>query len=110
MAEKNANEAEIEILKGFGGKMGDRPDLTPDQANTFVDTLFEKTLACAETVKASDDKIAEVKRKIDKAESERAGSALVKAVITIVANSDGPVELRLTYRLSQLTTSSNIVR
>ena len=105
----DAYKAEIEILKGFGGKMGDRPDLTPDQANTFVDTLFEKTLVCAGTVKALGDKIAEVKRKIHKAESERAGSALVKAIITIVANSDGPAQLRLTYRRSQLIISSNFV-
>ena len=99
-AERNARKAEIEILKAFGGKMGDKPDLTPDQANTFADTLFEKTLACAETVKALEDKIEEIKRKIDKAEAEKAGSAFVKAVITIVANDDGPVHLKLTYRQS----------
>ena len=102
-AERDARKAEIEILKAFGGKMGDKPDLNPDQANTFVDTLFEKTLACAETVKALDDKIEEVKRKIDKAQSEKAGSAFVKAVITIIANEDGPVQLKLTYRQSQPT-------
>ena len=80
--------------------MGDKPDLTPDQANTFVNTLFEKTLACAKTVEMLDDEIAEIKRKISKTESERSGSALVKAVITIVASSDGPVNLKLTYRQS----------
>jgi hypothetical protein len=45
----------------------------------------------------------EIKRKINKAESEKAGSAFVKAVITIVANDDGPVQLKLTYRQSQFT-------
>ena len=84
--------------------MGDKPNLNPDQANAFADTLFEKTLACAETVKVLDDKIEEIKRKIDKAESEKAGSAFVKAVITIVANNDGPVQLKLTYRQSQPAT------
>ena len=108
-AERDAKETEIEILKGFGAKMGDRPDLTPDQANTFADTLFEKTLVYAEAVKGLDDKIAEIKRMISKAESERAGSALIKAVITIVANSDGPVQLKLTYRRSQFTFSSKFV-
>ena len=102
-AERDARKAEVEILRGFGAKMGDMPDLTPDQANSFVDTLFEKTLACAETVKALDDKIEEVKRRIDKVESEKAGSAFVKAVITVVANDDGPVQLKLTYRRSQFT-------
>ena len=102
-AERDAREAEIEILKAFGGKMGDMPDLTPDQANAFADTLFEKTLAYAETVKALDDKIADIKRRISKTESERAGSAFVKAVITIIANDDGPVQLKLTYRRSQST-------
>lgn len=88
--------------------MGDKPDLTPDQANTFADTLFEKTLACAEAVRVLDDEITEVKRKISKAESERTGSAFVKAVITIVADSDGPVQLKLTYRQQQSTISSKV--
>lgn len=96
----DAIEAEVETLKGFGDKMSDKPDLTPDQANSFTDTLFEKTLVCAEAVRALNDKIAEIKRKIRKAESEQAGSAFVKAVITIVAGSDGPVKLKLTYRQS----------
>jgi len=108
-AERDARNAEIEILKAFGGKMGEKPDLTPDQAGTFADTLFEKTLACAETVKALNDKIEGIKRKIDKAESEKAGSAFVKAVITIVANDDGPVQLKLTYRQSQPATSISSV-
>ncbi|KAF9651185.1 hypothetical protein BDM02DRAFT_3259188 [Thelephora ganbajun] len=98
-AEEDAKEAEIGMLKAFGSKMGDKPDLTPDQASSFADALYEKTLACAEIVKALDDKIAEIRRRIDKAESERAGSAFVKAVITIVANDDGPVQLKLTYRV-----------
>lgn len=83
--------------------MSDNAEITPEQANTFVNSLFEKTLAYTKAVKALDDEIAEIKRKISKAESERAGSAFVKAVITIVANSDGPVQLKLTYRQSQFT-------
>ena len=86
--------------------MGDKLDLAPDQANAFADTLFEKTLACAETASSLDDKIAEIKRKISKAESERVGSAFVKAVITITANAEGPVKLKLTYRQSFFTASS----
>ena len=109
-AERDARKAEIEILKAFGDKMGDKPNVTPDQANTFVNTLFEKTLACAETVKALDDEIAGIKRKIDKAESEKAGSAFVKAVITIVADDDGPARLKLTYRQSQFTTYPSFPR
>ena len=97
-AERDAKKVEIEILKGFGDKMGDKPDITPDQANSFADTLFEKTLPCAETVAALDDKIEEIEQKINKTESEKAGSAFVKAVITLVANDDGPVQLTLTYR------------
>lgn len=103
-AEMDARKAEIEILKTFGGKMGDKPDLTPDQANAFADTLFEKTLTYAKAVKALDDEITDIKRRISKAKSERAGSAFVKAVITIIANDDGPVQLKLTYRRSQSTT------
>ena len=101
--ERDARKAEVEILKGFGDKMGDKPDITPDQANTFADALFQKTLDCAEVVASLDDKIEAIERKIDKAESEKAGTAFVKAVITIVANDDGPAQLELTYRQSQFT-------
>jgi hypothetical protein len=97
-AEADARTAEIDILKGFGDKMNKMPDLTPDQANAFADTLLEKTLTCTEAVKELSDKITEINRRISKAESERAGSAFVKALITIVANTDGPVQLKLTYR------------
>ena len=99
--ERDGRKAEIEILRGFGDKMGEKPGITPDQANTFVDTLFEKTLACAETVATLDDQIAEIKRRIRKAKSERAGSALVKAVITLVARDDETVQLKLIYRQSR---------
>jgi hypothetical protein len=102
-AERDARKAEIEILKGFGGKLGDKPDLTPDQASAFAETLFEKTLACAETVKGLEAEIEEIRRKISKTAAEKAGTATVKAVITIVANDDGPVQLKLTYRQSQST-------
>ena len=102
--EKDARKAEVEILKAFGGRMGDKPNVTPDRANTFASTLFEKTLACAETVKKLDDEIVEIKRRIDKVESEKAGSAFVKAVLTIVADDDGPVQLKLTYRRSHFIT------
>lgn len=99
-AERDARKAEVEILKGFGDKMGDKLDITPDQANTFADTLLQKTLDCAEVVASLDDKIEKIGRKINKAESEKAGSAFVKAVIIITANDDGPVQLKLTYRQS----------
>ena len=99
-AERDARRAEIDTLKGFGDKIGDMPEITPDQANTFAHTLFKKTLACAQVVAALDDKIKEVERKINKAESEKAGSTFVKAVITIVANDDGPAQLKLAYRQS----------
>ena len=79
------------------------PDLTPDQANTFIDTFIEKTLACVKTVEELEDKIEEVNRRIDKAKSEKTGPAFVKAVITIAANDTGPVQLKLTYRQPRLT-------
>ena len=108
-AERDARKAEIEILKGFGGKLGDKPDLTPDQASAFAETLFKKTLACAETVKVLDAEILEIRRKISKTVAEKAGTATVKAVITIVANDDGPVQLKLTYRQSQFTLDPSFI-
>ena len=101
--EMEAIIAEIEILDEFGEEMGHMPDLTPDQANTFTDTFIEKTLACVKTVGELEDKIEEVNRRIDKAKSEKTGSAFVKAVITIAANDTGPVQLKLTYRQPRLT-------
>ena len=103
--EMEAIIAEIEILDEFGEEMGGMPDLTPDQANTFTDTFIEKTLACVKTVGELEDKIGGVNRRIDKAKSEKTGSAFVKAVITIAANDTGPgpVQLKLTYRQPRLT-------
>jgi hypothetical protein len=108
--ERDARKVEIEILKGFGEKMGDKPDITPEQANTFAGTLFEKTLACAEIVAALDTEIEEIERKINKAESEKAGSVFVKAIITIVADDDGPVQLKLTYRQPRSTICPSFTR
>ena len=53
--EKAAREQEVAILKGFGGNMAEKPDLTPYQARTFSDTLFDKIFACAEMTKSISD-------------------------------------------------------
>ena len=102
-AKRDARKAEIDILREFGEKIGEKPEIAPDQANAFANTFFEKSLACAEAVAALDNKIEEIERKINKAESGKAGSTSVKAVITIVASDDGPVRLKLAYRRSQFT-------
>jgi len=98
--EKYALEAEIAILKGYGGKMASMPGLTPDSANAFSDVLFEKTLANATAVWELDTKILELNRQIDKIETTKAGTADTRAVVTIVADEAGPTQLRLTYRES----------
>ena len=96
--EKTAREQEVAILKAFGKSMAKRPDLTPDQAGTFSDTLFDKTLACAETVRNLDGKLAQLNQRVNKIQNLKAGAAFTKAIITILANEDGPVQLRLIYR------------
>ena len=98
--EKDALEAETAILKGYGGAMASMSDLTPDSANTFSDTLFEKTLINATAVRELNAKLAELCRKINKLKGAKAGTADTRAVVTIVADEAGPTQLRLTYRES----------
>ena len=78
--------------------MAQKPDLTPDQANTFSDTLFDKIIACAEAVRDLDEKITRLNQKINKTQNSKAGAASAKAIITILADEDGSAHLRLTYR------------
>ena len=98
--EKDALEAEIAILKGYGGTMASMPNLSPDSANAFSDTLFEKTLSNATAVRELDAKITELSRKINKLEGENTGTADTRAIVTIVADEANPAQLRLTYRES----------
>ena len=100
--EKGALEAEIAILKGFGGAMADMPDLTPEGANVFSDTLFEKTLANDTAVRELDAKVTELKRQINKLDDAKLGTASTRAVVTIVADEAGPAQLGLTYRESSI--------
>ena len=101
--EKSACEQEVAILKAFGKSMAQNPDLTPDQARTFSDTLFDKVLACAETVRDIDENVRRLNQKINKIQSSKYGSATTKAVITILANEDGNAQLRLIYREGHVT-------
>lgn len=96
--EKTSREQEVAILKAFGKSMAQNPDLTPDQAKTFSDTLFDKVLACAETARDIDEKVRRLNQKINKIQNSKFGAASTKAVITIVADEDGPAQLRLIYR------------
>ena len=96
--EKSAREQEVAILKAFGKSMAQNPDLTPDQAKTFSDTLFDKVLACAETVRDIDEKMVRLNQKMSRIHSSKYGTASTKAVITILADEDGPAQLRLVYR------------
>jgi len=97
---KGALEAEIAILKGFGGAMASMSDLTPDSANAFSDTLFEKTLSNATAVRELDAKVTELGRKINKFKGTKSGTANTRAIVTVVAGEAGPAQLRLTYRES----------
>lgn len=98
--EKDALEAEIPILKGFGRNMANMPDLNPDSAEDFTDKLLEKTLSNAAIVRELDAKIIELDRKIDKLNAAKVNGADTRATITVVANEAGPARLRLTYRES----------
>ena len=96
--EKSAREEEVAILKAYGKSMVDKPDLTPDQADAFSDTLYDKILACAERVRDLDERIARLNQRINKVQTSKVGAAYTKATITILADEDGPAQLRLIYR------------
>ena len=98
--EKDALEAEVAVLKGFGKKMADTQDLNPDGANHFADKLFKKTISNATIVSELDAKITELGRRSSKLEAANVNKANTRAVITVVANEAGPAQLRLTYRES----------
>ena len=96
--EKTALEQEVAILKAFGKSMAEKSDITPDQAVTFSDTLFDKIIACTETVRDLDERISRLDRKVNKIRNSKVGAAFTKANITILADEDGPIQLRLIYR------------
>ena len=96
--EKSARKEEVAILKAYGKSMADKPDLTPDQADVFSDTLYDKIIACAETVRDLDERIARLNQRINKMRTSKVGAAYTKAIITILADKDGPAQLRLIYR------------
>ena len=95
---KNALEEQIDILNQFGKSMADKPNITPENAGSFSDVLFEKIISNSAAVRDLDEKITQLTRQISRLGSARTGSAHVKAVVTIVANEAGPVQLKLTYR------------
>ena len=84
--ENDALEAEMAILKGFGKAMASMPDLAPDSANSFSDTLFKNTLSNAATVRELDAQMTELNRQIDKLEVARAKTVDMRAVVTVVAD------------------------
>ena len=96
--EKNAREKEVTILKAVGKSMAERREISPDQAISFSDTLFDKMLACGEAVGELNEQITRLNQKIDKLRSSKSGKAFTKATVTILANEDGPAQLRLIYR------------
>ena len=98
--EKAAVEEEITILKGFGKAAVNMPNLTPDGANSFSDTLFGKTLSNAAAVRELDARITELGRQINKLGDAKTGATDARAVVTIAADEACPAQLRLTYRES----------
>jgi hypothetical protein len=96
--ERNTRKDEVGILGVFGKSMAGRNDLTHGEITAFSETLFSKTLACAETTRELNEKITRLQQKINKLQSSRRGAASAKAVITILAAEDGLAQLRLIYR------------
>ena len=78
--------------------MADNPQVTPDQARTFSDALYDKIIACAGTVRDLDEKITRLAQRINKMRTSKVGEAFTKAIITILADEDGSAHLKLIYR------------
>ena len=100
MNEKDALEKETSVLNEFGKKMADMPELTPENANSFSDTLFEKIISNSTAIQELDEKITLLDRQISRLDDANIGEANAKAAFTIVADETGPAQLKLTYRES----------
>lgn len=96
--EKTAREQEVTVLKAFGKSTAEKPDRTPNQAETFSNAPFDKTPACAESAKDLGERITQLNQRINKIQNSKVVAAFTKANITILADEDGPARLRLIYR------------
>jgi len=81
--------------------MGDKKkSVTPGDANWFATQLVKKTIENKQEIKDLEAKVEVLSRWIERTQQEKQGTAQSKAAVTIVAEEDGPVELHLSYRVS----------
>lgn len=83
-------QAVVGILKAFGKSTAENPDLTSDKAEVFSDTLVDKNLACAKTVRDLGEKIMRLNWKIYEIQNSKVGAAFTKTLTTVLADEDYP--------------------
>ena len=85
-------------MESYEKSTAGKPDLTSEKPGTFSHAPFDKTITCAETVRDLDERIARLNQRVDKIQNLKVGATFTKANMTILADEDGPVQLRLIYR------------
>ncbi|KAF9649660.1 hypothetical protein BDM02DRAFT_3166452 [Thelephora ganbajun] len=91
---------QLELLSSYGKSLADKKNVTPDDATTFASQLVKKTIENKQAIKDLEGKIEVLSRRIERTQQEKRGTAQSKASVTIVAEEDGPVELHVSYRVS----------
>jgi hypothetical protein len=95
-SEKEAREAEVDLLLQYGKALGGTTIL-PDQVSAFAQKTLEKRLAVAKTVRLLDNQIEQLEQFIRGAQRPIRGDARGRASVTIVAEKDGPAQLTISY-------------
>lgn len=98
--ETEARTQQLELLSSYGKNMADKKNLTPEDATSFASQLVKRTIENKQAIKELETKIEVLSRRIEREQQEKQGTAQSKASVTIVAEEDGPVELHVSYRVS----------
>jgi len=100
--ETDARTQQLELLSSYGKSLADKKNVTPEDAITFASELVKKTIESKRVIKELEGKMEVSSRWVERVQRERRGAAQCKASVTIVAEEDGPVELHVSYRKSDV--------
>jgi hypothetical protein len=104
-SERLVREHEADILIDYGKSLRGE-HVSPENAASFLDGFVERAnknlIASAELEEAIVEIDSEIKKEKDR-ESKKKGLAYTEVTVVVVADRDGPVELKLTYSARHLT-------
>lgn len=98
--ETDARIQQLDLLSSYGKSLADKKNVTPDDAASFTAQLVKKTIENKQAIKDLEAKSEVLSRWIERTQQEKQGTAQCKTSVTIVAEEDGPVELHVSYRVS----------